>query len=98
MLEPFNPSVRLRNEDPGELTLASAARPESVSQAVVIPHGPAGRIAPPVLACGLFRVAGIEDTVLGLARLADHEQTYFACAVVEEAVAQACTGRESHCI
>src|SRR5690348_16724359 len=68
--------------------LTSAARADLVGQAVVVPHGPAGRIAPPILACGLFRVTRIEDTVLGLARLADHEQTYFACAVVEEAVAE----------
>jgi hypothetical protein len=78
--------------------LTSAARADLVGQAVVVPHGPAGRIAPPILACGLFRVTRIEDTVLGLARLADHEQTYFACAVVEEAVAETGAGRESDSI
>jgi phosphoglycolate phosphatase len=88
---PLSGSSRL----PPGLGMARAARADAVSEAIVITHGPRGRISPPVLARGLLRITRIKDAILRLARFADDEQTHFARAVVQEAVTDTRAGGKS---
>src|SRR4029077_4551273 len=80
---------------PPGLTGARAARADAVGEAIVSAHGSRGRITPPVLAYGMFRITGIEDGGLGPVRFADHEQTHFARGVIQEAVTDTRAGGKS---
>src|SRR6516164_4325061 len=77
------------------LASTGAACSDAVGETIMIAPGARRRITPPVLACRLLRITGVEHTVLGLARFAEHEQMHLARAVVQEAVADSGASRKA---
>src|SRR5579862_5182346 len=83
----FNEALRLRR----------AAVAFEVGEAVVVAEVAGRGVVPPVVAeRTALGVARVDDAVLALGALADHQQTHLGVGVVEEAVGDAGAGGKSH--